>query len=122
MESEKSALEPILAKIHTRSVSVLTAFLMVLSGIYMCIQGIKDKGLINIKSSIVEGTIETGSLGLLIMFLGVVIIIAALKRVHPHEGEEIHLVVDGNEVKMKNLSKRKVDEIISTIKAAQKDA
>ena len=115
MEIEKSLIGHVLDKLHTRSVSLIIALVMVISGIYMCTKGIVEKGSINLKSSVVEGTIETGSLGLLVMFLGVIIILAALRRVHPHEGEEISVTIDGNEIKMKNLSKRKVDEVLGLI-------
>ena len=58
-----SVVEKLLQKIHTRSVSVFAAIVMIIAGIYMCLNNIANQGSIDIKSSFIEGKIQTGSLG-----------------------------------------------------------
>jgi uncharacterized membrane protein YgaE (UPF0421/DUF939 family) len=90
---------------------MLCSFVLICSGVYMCIRGLAATGSIGIKSAVFEGKIETGSLGLLAIFLGVVIVLVMNLR-SPFRGQEIRLVVNGNEISAKGISYRKLQELV----------
>jgi len=113
--------ELLFEKINTRSLSMTAALLMICSGIYMCIIGLSEKGVIDLKTAFIEGKIETGSLGLMVMFLGIVVILALLIRRHPHQGEEINFIISDNTVSTKNLSYRKVEKILKVLQTCKKN-
>ena len=77
----------------------------------MCIRGLAATGSIDLKSAVFEGKIETGSLGLLAMFLGVVIVLVMNLR-SPFKGQEVRLVVNGNKISAKGMSYRKLQELV----------
>jgi hypothetical protein len=109
----KSRIDIIIEKFNTRGLSMLSAMILIISGIYMCFHDLKATGKIDLKTTFVEGQIETGSLGLMAMFLGVFIILALNYRSQPFKGQEVELVVNGNQIKTKGLSYRKLKELIS---------
>lgn len=67
---------------NARNFVIVTATIvgavLVISGIIMVLYGITQTGEINIKSAIVSGKIESGSLGLLFSFLGVILILCSV--------------------------------------------
>lgn len=109
----------LVARFNARAASVLCAFVMICSGIYMCMLGLSAAGSINVKAAVVEGKIETGSLGLLVIFLGVAIVLA-LNLAKPYAGQEIRMMVDGKEVVGKGLSYRKMRELVRAVSSASK--
>lgn len=111
----RTRIDTIIEKINTRGLSMLAALIMIAGGIYMCIKEITTTGKIDLKTAFLEGQIETGSLGLMSMFLGVVVILALNYRSQPYKGQEVELVLDGTEVKAKGLSYRKLQEIVSAV-------
>jgi len=73
-------LDKILSKINTNSASLFIAFVMSISGIYMCFQKLSHDGYIDIKSAVVSGRLETGSVGLLVIFISSIIVISVLRK------------------------------------------
>lgn len=61
-------------------VAVLIGASLTISGTIMAFKGITQTGTIDIKSALVSGKIETGSLGLLFAFLGVILLITAVAK------------------------------------------
>jgi len=59
-------------------VALVGALLLLLLGAFMMWQGISTEGSIDIKSSLLSGSIETGSAGLFVAFLGFCIAVFAL--------------------------------------------
>lgn len=109
----KSRIDTIIEKFNTRGLSMLSAIILIISGIYMCFHDLKATGKIDLKTTFVEGQIETGSLGLMAMFLGVFIILVLNYRSQPFKGQEVELIVNGNQIKTKGLSYRKLKELVS---------
>lgn len=54
--------------------------LLIISGVIMAFKGYTSTGTIDIKSALVSGKIKTGSLGLLFVFFGVILLLFALWR------------------------------------------
>lgn len=109
----QSLFDKLIQKIHCRSIIVLTAFILIISGIYLCTKNISQGGSINLKTTILEGNIETGSLGLLVIFLGAFIIIIISFTLSPGaKREEIELTKGKNKIIGKNLSYRKIKDIL----------
>jgi hypothetical protein len=103
--------EKLLAKINARACSMACAIVLICGGMYMCFSGLIATGSIDLKTAIFEGRIQTGSLGLFSMFLGVLIVIT-LNLGKPYGGQVIKLNINGNEVVGKGLSFRKVRELV----------
>jgi hypothetical protein len=102
-----------LSKLNTRAGSVLCAFVLICAGIYMCFSGLTATGSIDLKAALFEGQVKTGSLGILSMFLGVVIILTLnVTGTKPYDGQEIKLIVNGSEIVGKGLSFRKLRELV----------
>lgn len=112
----------VLSRLNTRAASMLCAFVLIGGGIYMCFAGLSAAGSIDLKAVFVEGKIQTGSLGLLAMFLGVVIVLALNHHRYPYLGEEIKLVINGNEIVGKHLSYRKMRELVQVAIASSVEA
>ena len=53
---------------------MLFAFVLIISGIAMISQGMKDNGIIDLKSTILSGRLETGSIGLSLIFFSVILV------------------------------------------------
>ena len=75
MQSKTSHL--IIAKLNVKSGLVALAFTLCLTGLYLCITGITNSGSIDIKAAFLEGKITTESLGLLVIFLALPVVLAA---------------------------------------------
>ena len=91
---------------------MLCALILICSGVYMCILDLRATGAIDLKAAFFQGSIETGSLGLLAMFLGVIVVLA-LNLNRPNKGQEFRIVLKGREISASNLSYRKLRELIS---------
>jgi len=70
--------ESILDRINVKSVSLLVAILMIMSGIFMIMLGIKDDGFVDIKSALVNGQIKSGFVGVILVFFGTLIVMTTL--------------------------------------------
>ena len=103
----------ILNRINIRALSMLAALIMILGGVYMCFEDLMANGKIDLKTAIFEGQIETGSLGLMAMFLGVTVILVLNYRSQPYKGQEVQININGNQITTKGLSYRKLKEIVS---------
>lgn len=103
-------------KLHTRSLSTLSAVSLILGGLIMCAKDMAVDGQINIKTAFVEGTIETGSLGLMVIFIGLIIIIGLNFDSKPYKGQEFELEVDGIKLKGKGLSQHKIKDLVEGAK------
>jgi hypothetical protein len=87
---------------------------------FMCFSGLIAKGAIDLKAALFEGHIEAGSLKLFAMFLGVLSILALIVSKHqPYDGQEIKMVVNGNEFIGKGLSYRKMRELVQVANATK---
>ena len=80
----------------------------------MCFQDLTSTGTIDIKATFVQGKVETGSLGIMAMFLGVLIVLA-LNLNKPYKGQKIKIVINGHEITGKGLSYRKMRELIAAV-------
>ena len=115
---EKSQLS-VIDKINVKSVSLGITFLLLGAGVYMCLRGIAHDGFIDIKSVALTGRLQTGSLGLIVIFLGVAIVLAVIKKsgiFSEKKGEKIEIEVGEKRIICENLSFRKVQEIRELIK------
>lgn len=61
-----------------RLVALIGAMVLFAMGAYMMLQGISAEGAIDIKSSVVSGSLKTGSAGLFIVFLAFLMIVFVL--------------------------------------------
>lgn len=104
-------------KIHSRSISMISALILIVSGVVMCAKDMAVDGSINVKSAFIEGALETGSLGLMVIFVGLIIIIGLNFDTKPYKGQEIELEFDGIKLKGKGLSQHKIKELIEAIKS-----
>jgi hypothetical protein len=103
----------LLTKINVKLGATLSGFLLIGGGMYMCFTRLSANGSIDLKAVFVEGKIQTGSLGLFTIFLGTVVILAvALSSAKPFEGQEVKLVINGNEITGKCLSYGKLRELL----------
>jgi hypothetical protein len=100
------------AKLNVRAFSVLCALILICAGAYMCFKDLSATGTIDIKAAFMQGKIETGSLGIMAMFLGVLIVLA-LNLNKPYKGQEIRIVINGHEITGKGLSYRKMRELVA---------
>lgn len=71
--------ETITTKLNVKSALLAISACLSAAGIYMCVIGLQSNGVINVKSSIIEGRVDTGSLGLLVIFLAILLAYAAAK-------------------------------------------
>jgi hypothetical protein len=70
-------------------VALLGAFILFAAGTWMMVVGVSAEGAIDIRSSIVSGSLKTGSAGLFIAFLSFIVIafvLAPPMRRHPNTG------------------------------------
>lgn len=109
----ESRFDNLLEKLNTKAFTMLSALILIVSGIQMCLCGLNETGSINLKTTFFEGEIETGSLGLMAMFLGVVIILALNFKSPPCKDQEVKIIINGNQVTGKGLSYRKLKELIT---------
>jgi hypothetical protein len=79
----------------------------------MCFEDLRVNGKIDLKTALVEGQIETGSLGLMVMFLGAIVILVLNYKSQPFKGQEIQISINGNQITGKGLSYRKLKEIVA---------
>lgn len=110
--NETTIIDEILHKMNVRSFSMIASLILIVGGIYMCFHDLVSNGKIDIKAVFVDGQIETGSLGLMAMFLGVIIVLALNYRGQPYKGQEVNINLNGNEISTKGLSYRKLRDII----------
>lgn len=109
----------IIQKVNVKSVSLAIALFLLSAGVYMCLKGIAHEGFIDIKSAVLSGKIETGSLGLIVIFLGTAIVLAVIKKsgiMQEHKGERIEIEIGNRKIICENLSFRKVQEIRELMK------
>lgn len=104
-------------KLNVKSFTILSSLILIIGGLVLCLKDLRVNGSINIKTALVEGQIETGSLGLMIIFLGVfVLIIVNLKKtIIPFDNQVVELTINGNKIKTKGLSYRKLKEISAMV-------
>lgn len=106
-------------KINVKSISLGIALFLMASGIYMCLSELMHEGSIDIKSAVLSGKIQTGSLGLMVIFLGTAIVLAVIIKsgnIHMNKGERIEIEVGDKKIICENLSFRKVQEIRELMK------
>ena len=119
----ESIINRLIDKLSIRAFSMLAALILIVGGIYMCFEGLQAKGKIDLQTALVEGQIETGSLGLMAMFLGVIIVLSLNLFGQRFKGQEVHIIKNGNTFVGKGLSYRKMKEIVdSTDSNASKNA
>lgn len=70
-----SIINEVIDRFNIKSASMLFAFVLIISGIVMIILGIKDKGIIDIKMAILTGRLETGSIGLSLIFFSIILVL-----------------------------------------------
>lgn len=109
----ESFTEIFLNKINTRACSMLAALIMILGGVYMCFKDLTANGKIDLKAAVLQGQIETGSLGIMAMFWGVIVILVLNYRSQPYKGQEVQININGSQITAKGLSYRKLKEIVS---------
>lgn len=73
----------------------------------MCSAGLKEAGQIDLATPLATGKVTTGSLGLLVVFVGVFLALVTVIR----RRERIEFSVRGNRVVFENASFRKIEEI-----------
>ncbi len=63
-------------------ISSIIGAALVISGVVMAFKGLTSTGVIDIKSALLSGKIESGSLGLFFAFLGIVLLIVPILKKH----------------------------------------
>lgn len=63
-----------------RNLVALCGMILLFIGVYMTIKGVAGGGKVNIKTAIFEGDMETGVIGLLYSFLGLIMLVFCLCR------------------------------------------
>ena len=98
--------ETLLEKLNVRSGSLALAGLMVVGGIAMALMGLRDDGQVDLRTPFLTGQLKTGSLGVLVMFLGFSVTLCVIfrewwgdknrrQRIEVHFGQDQTLVWDG---------------------------
>ena len=59
-----------------KTIAMCVAATMCLAGIVMVCLGLKDTGTINVQTAFLEGKLETGSVGITLIFLAIIIMLA----------------------------------------------
>lgn len=118
---EISVIDKILLKITVRSFSIIGALILIISGIYMCLNDLAGTGRIDVKAVFIDGQIETGSLGLMTIFLATIIILALNYGNRPRKGEKVTIRKGDFEITTNDLSYRKLSEIIAYALNASKE-
>jgi hypothetical protein len=78
--------EWIIRRINGRSIAFVVSLLTTICGIVMIFMDIKDQGFIDIKSSLVSGNLQTGFVGVTLLFFGCIIsIVGFLTKSPPHK-------------------------------------
>ena len=77
--ASRSFLEIVLSKIHTRSSVATSALILNIAGCALIYVGVRATGVINLKTAIFEGRIETGMVGILVVLAGVALSYAILR-------------------------------------------
>jgi hypothetical protein len=108
--------DQVLKKLNTKAFSVLGGLFLIAGGFVMCIFGLTADGSIDLKSAFLDGNIKTGSVGLMSMFLGTVLLTFLNLPFRSYKGEEVKLIVDGHEVTTKGVSYRKLQEVIKAVR------
>jgi TRAP-type C4-dicarboxylate transport system permease small subunit len=103
----KGVLMYVLSRFTWRAASFFIAFLLVSAGIVMCWAGLKEAGQIDLATPVVTGKIATGSLGLLVVFVGVFLALVTVIR----RRERIEFSIRGRKVVFENVSYRKIEEV-----------
>ena len=104
----------ILRKINDRMIAIVVALLLAVSGIIMIFKQIADNGFIDIKSPFLSGKVQTGFVGVSLIFF-TVIIIAILFRKTEEKDQEMSITVGELKVSYKNMGYEKVLELNSLI-------
>lgn len=96
-----------------RLVALLGALALLGLGAYMMWQGIAAEGAIDIKSSLLSGSVKTGSAGLFIAFLAfcivVFVLLSSAKRIAPLA------TAGGNDAKSRNIGRLLIALFIATV-------
>lgn len=112
-------MDKILSMIHSRSIAMLASVAMVVFGLKMCADGLTQKGTIHIKSAILSGEIETGSLGLFVLFLGVIVmctvVLVTLKCTGLQQRCFEITTKSGKQVSFTNIPSDEIAQIIKTL-------
>jgi len=81
----------VLQRFDARAGGFVLSLLLFVAGVGMIIKGFYDKGTINIKSVWIEGQLETGSTGLIVLFLSFILYIFIIWSRTRSEYPSIHL-------------------------------
>ena len=110
MNESPTFVDMVMDKLNVASCSLLSAVAMIFAGIYLCISQINEAGAIRLDSLVFSGEIQSGSLGLMVMFLGVMVVLAGVlgRRPAGPKHETIEIEVNGAKVVCTGLSFRKV--------------
>ena len=76
--SEPKLMDSILNRINSRSMAMAVAVFLISDGLFMLMRKIEGTGSIDMKTSFLEGKLESGSVGVLFMFCGFVLVLACL--------------------------------------------
>lgn len=120
-----SLFEKFLLKINTNSASLLIALVLSVSGISMCLRDLSRDGYIDIKSSILSGRLQTGSVGIIVIFFSTIIVMSVvrkgIKQTIGKKNEKIEIKVGESVITCENISYRKIQELKSFLERSQMD-
>ncbi|MBN2715963.1 MAG: hypothetical protein JXX14_08905 [Deltaproteobacteria bacterium] len=112
----QNTIELVLAKINVRAFAALGGLILIIGGIFMCMSGLSATGVIDLRSAIVEGKIETGSIGLMSMFLGVILMMVLNIKWRRSAGPEpIKISIEGDKIECEGFSHSKLAKVLETI-------
>jgi len=104
----------IISKLNVKSALLFLTFLLFSAGIYMCFLELQSTGTIDIKSTFVEGKITTGSVGLLVIFLGIPVALAAMKI--SLQGKTVEIIHKDLKVSAANMDEHEWRNILDIIR------
>lgn len=101
-------------KLNVKSALIFISLVLSISGIYMCFLELEATGAIDIKSAIFEGKINTGSLGLLVIFLSLPVAFAS-KKISLQE-KHVEIVHGDLKVTAANMEENEWQNIVACVK------
>ena len=106
-----------------RSVVTFLGVCLVILGVVMTLIGVSGAGKINVKTAVFEGELESGTVGLLFAFLGVLLLLCSLLKTFPNKLEVSRNADGAVTIKHKGaLTKEKVRAIVTMVREGREAA
>lgn len=115
---DNQTMHPLFDKLNVKSGLLTISLVLCVAGLLMCFSGLQANGSIDVKSAILEGKINTGSLGLLVIFISLPLAYFA-KQVSLQE-KHVEFYHRDLKVTAANMSEREWAHIVNCVKDHEK--